>query len=40
VVHMAQGLKSFPVRWPPLFFGDDYQDVQPAGDVLGLVDNC
>jgi len=37
---MVRELKSPPVHWLPLSFGDDYQDVQPAEVVLDLVDNC
>jgi hypothetical protein len=38
--HMVQELKSPPVHWLPLFFGDDYQDAQQAEVVLDLADNC
>jgi hypothetical protein len=36
---MVQELRNPPVHWFPLFFGDDYQDVQPAEVVLGPLDN-
>jgi predicted membrane protein len=36
---MVRELGNPPVHWLPLFFGDDYQDVQPAEVVLGPLDN-